>query len=50
LGFDLGRLGVAVPITDCVIAAVELIGGLVLTLYAHFEELARMAYLELVRS
>ncbi len=50
LGFDLRRLGVTVPITDCVIAAAaESIGGLILTLDGHFEELARVAYLELVR-
>jgi predicted nucleic acid-binding protein len=49
LGFDLRRLGVTVPITDCVIAAAaESIGGLVLTLDGHFEELARVASLELV--
>ena len=50
LGFDLRRLGVKVPITDCVIgAAAESIGGLVLTLDRHFEELVRVASLELVR-
>ena len=50
LGFDLRRLGVTVPITDCVIAAAaESIGGIVLTLDRHFEELVRVASLELVR-
>ncbi len=50
LGFHLRRLGVTVPITDCVIAAAaETIGGLVLTLDGHFEQLARVADLELVR-
>lgn len=50
LGFDLRRLGVTVPITDCIIAAAaESIGGLVLTLDRHFEELTRVADLELLR-
>lgn len=50
LGFDLRRIGVTVPITDCVIAAAaESIGGLVLTLDRHFEELVRVTSLELVR-
>ena len=46
LGFELRRRGVSVPTTDCVIAAVaESVGGRILTLDGHFEELARAASL-----
>ncbi len=50
LGFELRRRGVAVPTTDCVIAAVaESVGGSILTLDGHFEELARAASLRLLQ-
>ncbi len=50
-GFELRRRGVTVPITDCVIAAAaESVGGRVLTLDAHFEELARYASLTLLQN
>ncbi len=50
LGFELRRRGVTVPITDCVIAAVaESVGGSILTLDGHFEELARAASLRLLQ-
>ncbi len=50
LGYELRRRGVTVPITDCVIAAAaESIGGRLLTLDGHFEELARVASLRLLR-
>lgn len=49
LGFGLRRRGVTVPITDCVLAAAaETVGGCILTLDGHFEELAREADLRLV--
>jgi predicted nucleic acid-binding protein len=49
LGFELRRRGVTVPTTDCVIAAVaESVGGRILTLDGHFEELARAASLTLL--
>jgi predicted nucleic acid-binding protein len=49
LGFELRRRGVTVPTTDCVIAAVaESVGGRILTLDGHFEELARAASLTLM--
>ena len=42
LGFALRRRGVTVPVTDCIIAAAaESLGGHLLTLDEHFEELAR---------
>ncbi len=48
LGFEMRRLGVTVPVTDCIIAAgAESVGGHVLTLDGHFEELARVASLDL---
>lgn len=48
LGFELRRRGVTVPLTDCVIAAsAESIGGRILTLDSHFEELAQTASLHL---
>lgn len=44
LGFELRRLGLTVPVTDCVIAATaETIGGRVLTLDSHFQELTKVA-------
>lgn len=46
IGFRLRRRGVTVPITDCVIAAAaESIGGRILTLDGHFEEVAEVATL-----
>ena len=49
LGFGLRRRGVTVPITDCILAAAaESVGGHILTLDGHFEELAREAALRLV--
>lgn len=49
LGFGLRRRGVTVPITDCVLAAAaETMGGRILTLDGHFEELAREADLQLI--
>ena len=49
LGFALRRRGVTVPITDCVIAAsAEIIGGRILTLDEHFEELAKSASITLI--
>lgn len=49
LGFDLRRRGVTVPVTDCVIAAsAETIGGRILTLDGHFEEIARYTCLTLL--
>jgi predicted nucleic acid-binding protein len=46
LAFELRRKGITVPITDCIIAAVsESAGGRVLTLDAHFQELAEISYL-----
>lgn len=49
LGFELRRRGVTVPVTDCVIAAAaETIGGQILTLDGHFEELARVASLSVL--
>lgn len=48
LGFEMRRLGVTVPVTDCIIAAgAESIGGHVLTLDGHFKELAQVASLNL---
>lgn len=48
LGFEMRRLGVTVPVTDCIIAAgAESVGGHILTLDGHFEELARVASLDL---
>jgi len=50
LGFGLRRRGLTVPVTDCIIAAVtETIGGRILTLDDHFEELAEEASLRLSR-
>jgi predicted nucleic acid-binding protein len=50
LGFELRRRGVTVPTTDCVIAAVaESVGGRILTLDDHFEELARAASLTILQ-
>jgi predicted nucleic acid-binding protein len=50
LGFELRRRGVTVPTTDCVIAAVaESIGGRILTLDGHFEELTRAASLTILQ-
>ena len=49
LGFELRRRSVTVPTTDCVIAAVaESVGGRILTLDGHFEELARAASLTIL--
>ncbi|MBA3792213.1 MAG: PIN domain-containing protein [Rubrobacter sp.] len=46
LGFELRRRGVTLPVTDCIVAAsAETIGGRILTLDGHFEELARVATL-----
>jgi predicted nucleic acid-binding protein len=46
LGFELRRRGTTVPTSDCVIAAAaEAVGGRILTLDSHFEELARFASL-----
>ena len=46
IGFELRRRGVTVPITDCVIAAAaESIGGRILTLDSHFEEISEVASL-----
>lgn len=51
LGFALGRRGVTVPVTDCVVAAAaESLGGHLLTLDAHFEELAREGSLVLLKA
>lgn len=44
LGFGLRRRGVAVPVTDCIIAAAaETIGGGLLTSDRHFQNLAEVA-------
>lgn len=49
LGFKLRRRGVTVPTTDCVIAAAaESVGGRILTLDAHFTELAKVAALDIL--
>lgn len=49
LGFELRRRGVTVPVTDCVVAAsAETIGGRILTLDGHFEEISRSASLTLL--
>lgn len=49
LGFQLKRTGVTVPVTDCVIAASsETIGGLMLTLDGHFEDIARVGSITLL--
>lgn len=46
IGFRLRRRGVTVPVTDCVIAtAAESIGGRILTLDSHFEDIAEVAAL-----
>jgi predicted nucleic acid-binding protein len=46
LAFELRRKGLTVPITDCVIAAAsESAGGRVLTLDAHFREIAEISSL-----
>jgi predicted nucleic acid-binding protein len=46
LAFELRRKGITVPITDCVIAAAsESAGGYVLTLDAHFQEIAEISSL-----
>ncbi|MGB3633585.1 MAG: PIN domain-containing protein [Rubrobacteraceae bacterium] len=46
IGFELRRRGVTVPITDCVIAAAaESIGGFILTLDSHFEEISEVSTL-----
>ncbi len=46
LSFELRRKGRTVPITDCIIAAAsESAGGRVLTLDAHFQELAEISSL-----
>lgn len=46
LAFELRRKGITVPITDCVIAAAsESTGGCVLSLDAHFQEIAEIASL-----
>jgi predicted nucleic acid-binding protein len=51
LGFALRRRGVTVPVTNCIIAAAaESLGGHLLTLDAHFEELAREGSLILLKS
>lgn len=51
LGFELRRRGATVPVTDCIIAAAaESIGGRLLTLDGHFQELSRSASLILVGS
>jgi predicted nucleic acid-binding protein len=51
LGFELRRRGVTVPLTDCVVAATaESVGGRILTLDSHFEELAQIAPLILLSS
>ena len=50
LGFELRRRGVTVPTTDCVIAVVaESVGGRILTLDGHFEELAPAASLTILQ-
>lgn len=50
LGFALRRRDVTLPVTDCFIAAaVESIGGRLLTLDTHFGELAREGSLALLR-
>ncbi len=51
LGFALRRRGVTVPVTNCIIAAAaESLGGHLLTLDAHFEELAREGSLVLLEA
>lgn len=51
LGFRLRRRGVAVPVTDCVIAAAaESAGAGILTLDDHFVQLAREADVEIRES
>jgi predicted nucleic acid-binding protein len=46
LAFELRRKGITVPITDCMIAAAsESAGGCVLTLDAHFQEIAEISSL-----
>lgn len=46
LAFELRRKGITVPITDCIIAAAsESAGGRVLTLDAHFQEIAEISSL-----
>lgn len=46
LAVELRRKGITVPITDCIIAAAsESAGGCVLTLDAHFQEIAEISSL-----
>lgn len=46
LAFELRRKGITAPITDCVIAAAsESAGGCILTLDAHFQEIAEISSL-----
>jgi len=46
LGFELRRVGVTVPVTDCVLAAAcEYAGAHILTLDAHFQRLSEIASL-----
>lgn len=49
IGFELRRRGVTIPITDCVIAAAaEYIGGRILTLDAHFEDISEVSALTVI--
>lgn len=49
LAFELRRVGITVPTTDCVIAsAAESMGGRILTLDKNFEDLTRVVSLELL--
>ena len=49
IGFELRRRRITIPVTDCVIAAsAETIGGRILTLDGHFEEIAKTASLTLM--
>jgi predicted nucleic acid-binding protein len=49
LAFELRREGITVPITDCIIAAAsEFVGGRILTLDTHFQEIAGIASLTLL--
>ena len=49
LGFELRRMGVTVPVTDCVLAAAcEYAGGHILTLDTHFQRLAEIASLTIL--
>lgn len=48
IGFELRRRGVTIPITDCIAAAAESIGGRILTLGTHFAKISEVSALTVV--